>query len=98
LFCVCDPRVAIRRSSCPGRRRPVVTRLPGRPWRRKRTLWLASNNKYRYVNHQKKDEPRQEPDRPYQPDRKNSNSYVAPERFVREAARARRGRTRDARE
>ncbi|CAB0044516.1 unnamed protein product [Trichogramma brassicae] len=32
----------------------------------------------------------QEPDRPYQPDRKNSNSYVAPERFVREAARARR--------
>ncbi|CAB0037584.1 unnamed protein product, partial [Trichogramma brassicae] len=42
------------------------------------------------VNHQKRTSRRQEPDRPYQPDRKNSNSYVAPERFVREAARARR--------
>ncbi|CAB0043199.1 unnamed protein product [Trichogramma brassicae] len=47
---VCDPRVAIRRSSCPGRRRPIVTRLPGRPWRRERTLWLARNNRYSSSN------------------------------------------------
>ncbi|CAB0033078.1 unnamed protein product [Trichogramma brassicae] len=76
-------RVVFEPSKSPGYRQDI------RYFENKINTWRVYEA-WTTVNHQKRTSRRQEPDRPYQPDRKNSNSYVAPERFVREAARARR--------